>query len=105
MKNKFVKFYITFLLFICSWQIANSQNINHPNIKCPGGVFVNSFNGNMNLKRNDLFIAGRKFNLDMAFYYNSFDAKRNFGYGNGWGFNYLMQYIKESSGIIASVIL
>ena len=100
MKNKFTLSYTLCILSICGLQVSYAQNINHPNIQCPGGVTVNSFNGNMQLERNDLFIDGRKLNLNMTFYYNSMDHKKNYGYGNGWGFKYFMQYIPDSSGII-----
>lgn len=100
MKNKnIVSYFICFLLLVSDLFGGQSHNINHPNIKCPGGVFVNSFNGNMYTERNDLYIEGRKFNLNMTFYYNSNDHKRNFGYGNGWGFKYFIQYIPDSNGV------
>ena len=76
-----------------------AQKLNQSQIKCPQGVGVNSFNGNMNMQRNDLFIACRKFNLDMTFYYNSFDCNVNYGFGNGWRMANLMQYVKDSNGI------
>ncbi len=96
------KITITVFVFLNSILFINNciaQNFNQSSVKCPYGVNVNSFNGNMSLQRNDLFIAGRKFSLDMTFYYNSFDFKTNAGYGNGWRFQDLMKYNPVSGGI------
>lgn len=76
-----------------------AQNNNTVNIECPGGVKVNSFNGNLNLHRSDLYVTGRKIDMDISFFYNSIDCSRDYGFGKGWVFKYLMKYAIDSTGV------
>ena len=69
-----------------------SQNINTPNKTGPMGLQVNSLTGNLYFSRNDLFISGRRFDLNISFQYNSVNSDLNFGYGLGWSFIYDVRY-------------
>jgi len=76
-----------------------AQNNNTVNIECPGGVKVNSFNGNMNHHRKDLSIPGRKMDIDISFFYNSIDCSSDYGFGKGWAFKYMMKYTLDTTGV------
>lgn len=83
--------YSTFIiLFIAS--LAMGQNITHPNVTAPGGMSVNTFNGNLFQQRTDVFIPGRGLSLEITFSYNSNQLGENRGKGNGWRLNYDMCY-------------
>ncbi len=88
------------VFFICFDSLVIAQNINTPNIVCPMGVSVNSYTGNMFFSRNDIFIKGRRLDIDISFYYNSSERNENTGFGNGWSFNYGMKYQIDSSGFV-----
>lgn len=72
--------------------VAGAQNLNTPNKKGPLGTSVNTFSGNLFIPRNDIYIPARGFDLNVTFYYNSFDFQNNFGFGNGWSFGYDIRY-------------
>lgn len=100
-----MKIRINILLVCCFLSVVvmtlplYAQNNNTVNIDCPGGIKVNSFNGNMNLHRSDLSIPGRKIDMDISFFYNSIDCSTDYGFGKGWAFKYMMKYAVDSTGI------
>ncbi len=97
--NKCIKLLSLLFLTVMGSVSIQAQINNQANIKCPGGVNVNSYNGNLNLSRNDLFIKGRRLNFNISFYYNSIECRKNQGFGNGWQFQYSRQYKADSTGI------
>ncbi|MCY7420417.1 MAG: DUF6531 domain-containing protein [Chitinophagaceae bacterium] len=94
--NKAGNVLVAALSFVCSVSVK-SQNINMPNKKGPLGTQVNTFSGNLHLPRTDVFIPARGFNLNVTFYYNSFDFDQNTGFGNGWSFGYNIRYKNDTS--------
>src|ERR1700730_17065063 len=76
------------MLIVSSAFTANAQNINTPNKMGPLGTQVNTFSGNLYIPRNDIHVPARGFDLNISFYYNSFNSDQNIGFGKGWGFGY-----------------
>ncbi len=83
-----------FFLIICSLAVhtVNAQNLNNPNKTGPLGTQVNTISGNLFITRMDFAVTARAFDLEMMFYYNSYDFNQNFNYGNGWSFVYDIAY-------------
>jgi RHS repeat-associated protein len=78
----------------------HAQNINRVNVSCQGGLFVNSFSGNLFTQRQDLFIPYRNLNLDFSFSYNTSNSNVNRGFGRGWSFMYDIHYRLDSAKVI-----
>lgn len=76
---------------------AAAQNINTPNKQGPLGTQVNTYTGNLYIPRTDFQIPGRGFDMNIAFYYNSFNAGLNKGWGNGWSFAYDIRYSTDTA--------
>ena len=76
---------------------THAQNINTPNKSGPMGTQVNTLTGNLNIPRNDLYIPGRGFDLNVSFYYNSYNFEQNSGFGNGWEFGYDIKYKNDTA--------
>lgn len=87
------------VILIVNCYSLKAQNINRPNVACPMGIHVNSYNGNLYIERRDLYIEGRKLPINFTFYYNSSNGSLNLGYGNGWSMEYLMRYETIAGGI------
>jgi RHS repeat-associated protein len=85
-----------FLPLVCLTLFAEAQNLNSPNKPGPLGTQVNTLSGNLFIPRTDLVIPARGFDLDISFYYNSYLHFRNYGYGNGWMFEYNIQYNNDT---------
>lgn len=94
-----VRIALLVICIFCTVSPVDAQNINRPNISCPGNVEVNSYTGNMFMSRNDLFIRSRKLSIDLTFYYNSSMYAVNQGYGKGWSHHYLMRIKTDSAGV------
>ncbi|MEI9810264.1 MAG: DUF6531 domain-containing protein [Bacteroidota bacterium] len=60
------------------------------------GTQVNTMSGNLFIPRTDIYIPARGFDLDMRFYYNSYNCREDFGYGNGWSFLYAARYKNDT---------
>lgn len=89
---------ISIIVFLMMIEHGYSQNTNIPNKRGPMGVEVNTRSGNTFMLRTDIYIPARKLDLDISFSYNSYNYDRNIGYGNGWIFNYAMNYKTDSIG-------
>ncbi len=76
---------------------ANAQNLNNPNKQGPLGVQVNTLSGNLFVSRTDAVIAARVFNIDLTYYYNSYNFFAQEGYGKGWSFFYNIRYENDTS--------
>lgn len=79
---------------------TQGQHITRPNVEGPGGVFVNSYSGNLFYQRRDLILAGRGSDLNIEFSYNSSNDTLDFGYGMGWTMTYGMSYYFDSLDIV-----
>ena len=58
----------------------DAQNIIRPKVKCPNGIYVNSYNGVLFYQRPDVSVTNRNLRLEAVFYYNSSSNKKNYGY-------------------------
>lgn len=85
--------------------MASSQKLNNPNKKGPLGIQVNTLSGNVYIPRTDMYIPARGFGLDISFHYNSFLYTENYGYGNGWTFQYNIKYSYDTAATGAILIL
>jgi RHS repeat-associated protein len=77
---------------------ADAQNINSPNKKGPLGTQVNTYTGNLYIPRNDIYVPARGLDLDISFYYNSYNFDQASGFGNGWSFYYSIKYAVDTAG-------
>ena len=85
------------ILFILPAFAGKSQNVNSSNKKGPLGTQVNTRTGNMFIHRNDIYIPGRGFDLNVSFYYNSYNYANNTGFGNGWDVGYAARYKMDTA--------
>jgi RHS repeat-associated protein len=82
---------------------ASAQKFNRPNIPGPNGIQVNSFNGNIFHERQDHYLPGSGFPLNMAFSYNGLRDALDFGYGRGWTLAYNLYYERDSADNVVMV--
>ncbi len=80
--------------------MLQAQNIIHPKVECPNGIYVNSYNGVLFYQRPDVSVANRNMRLEAVFYYNSSSNKKNYGYGNGWSLGSELRFVNDSLGVI-----
>ena len=80
------------LILSFGFQSMNGQNIIHPKIAGPGGVWVNSYNGVLFFGLTDIETQNSAMPLQLRFYYNSSANKRNYGYGLGFSLGCEMRY-------------
>ncbi|MBQ9216766.1 MAG: RHS repeat protein [Muribaculaceae bacterium] len=84
------------LILSFGFQSMNGQNIIHPKIAGPGGVWVNSYNGVLFFGLTDIETQNSAMPLQLRFYYNSSANKRNYGYGLGFSLGCEMRYELDS---------
>ncbi len=92
-KKYFVFIFVAFLVGIKAY----AQNINTPNKPGPLGTEVNTLSGNLFLSRNDVYIPCRGIDINLSFYYNSFNFEQNVGFGNGWSCMYNIYYKNDTA--------
>ena len=80
--------------------MLQAQNIIHPKVECPNGIYVNSYNGVLFYQRPDVSVTNRNMRLEAVFYYNSSSNRKNYGYGNGWSLGSELRYLNDSLGVI-----
>lgn len=97
LKMKNLKYNFLLILIIFCSQLVEGQNLNTPNKTGPLGTQVNTITGNLFVPRLDFLIAARGLDIEMEFYYNSYDFNRNYNYGNGWSFIYDIFYSTDTS--------
>ena len=96
-KHQQISLKLFLLIFMAAcWLPAASQNLNNPNKTGPLNTQVNTLTGNLFIPRSDIFIKGRGMDLDIKFFYNSYNFDQNEGYGNGWNFKYNVSYKKDT---------
>ncbi|RYE20906.1 MAG: RHS repeat protein, partial [Sphingobacteriales bacterium] len=81
-----------FSILVLIAQTASAQNLNSPNKIGPLGIQVNAFTGNLFLTRLDIFLPAKGFPIEGRFSYNSYRFTENNGFGNGWTFEYNINY-------------
>ncbi len=79
---------------------VKSQNDYAYKIDFQENIEINTQNGNLTLTRNDFNILG-ELPVEINFYYNSMRTDKNFGFGNGWYFNYgLYYYVNNPNEVV-----
>ena len=86
------------VVFFVATLCAAAQNINNPNKTGPLGTQVNTLTGNLFISRDDIFISARGFDLELDFYYNSYNFNKDVSYGKGWSFEYDIRYRTDTTG-------
>lgn len=85
-------------LLACTIGAATAQNIIHPKIAGPNGLWVNSFNGVLFFGQTDMETQNTAMPMQLRFYYNSSAYATNYGYGLGFSLGYEMRYSVDESG-------
>ena len=84
-----------------SENLSGSEKQTRPNVKGPPScqTSFNSYSGNFFVQVPVLSISGLGPELSVEFVYNSCNSGINYGYGNGWTFNYNLVWEKHGSDI------
>lgn len=91
------KLIIILLCFV--WLLPlHAQNVIHPKIAGPNGLWVNSYNGVLFFGQTDMETQNSAMPMQLQFYYNSSANKTNYGYGLGFSLGYEMRYKVEENG-------
>lgn len=90
--------FVLFVLLLAGFYSVGAQNINNPNKPGPLGTQVNTFSGNLFLPRTDLYLSSRGLDINLTFFYSSFNFEENIGFGKGWSCLYSMYYKNDTSG-------
>lgn len=75
-----------------------AQNVIHPKIAGPNGLWVNSYNGVLFFGQTDLETQNTAMPMVLRFYYNSSCYATNYGYGLGFSLGYEMRYTLDDKG-------
>ena len=75
-----------------------AQNVIHPKIAGPNGLWVNSYNGVLFFGQTDLETQNTAMPMALRFYYNSSCYATNYGYGLGFSLGYEMRYTLDDKG-------
>lgn len=89
---------ISILLVLVATLPMLSQNIIHPKIAGPNGLWVNSYNGVLFFGQTDMETHNSAMPMELTFYYNSSANKTDYGYGLGFSLGYEMRYQVEEGG-------
>ena len=100
MKHKFAT--ILCLLFF-NFIAVTAQNIIHPKIAGPNGLWVNSYNGVLFSERTDLETRNSAMPMSLRFYYNSSSNATNYGYGMGFSLGFEMRYDEDERGNVTII--
>ena len=93
MKHKLISI---LCLLGCTFGAATAQNIVHPKIAGPNGLWVNSYNGVLFFGQTDIDTQNTAMPMQLRFYYNSSAKDTNYGYGLGFSLGYEMHYDIDS---------
>ena len=94
-KSLFILLLATMLLPI------KAQNIIHPKIAGPNGLWVNSYNGILFFERTDMETQNSAMPMSLRFYYNSSRYATDYGYGLGFSLGYEMRYSVDANGNVS----
>lgn len=86
------------LLLATSMLPVEAQNIIHPKIAGPNGLWVNSYNGVLFFGQTDMETQNSAMPMELRFYYNSSSHNVNYGYGLGFSLNCEMRYSIDDNG-------
>ncbi|TAD84661.1 MAG: RHS repeat protein [Bacteroidetes bacterium] len=92
-----IKMALGLLIFCQRYAPLAAQNISVANKVGPMGLQVNTQTGNLYLARQDFFIPGRGFGINVAFSYNGYNYDQDKGFGKGWNFEYHISYNADSA--------
>lgn len=86
-------------ILLCLWVVcmADAQNIIHPKIAGPNGLWVNSYNGVLFFAQTDMETQNSVMPMQLRFYYNSSDST-DYGYGRGFTLGYEMTCTVDEDG-------
>lgn len=89
-----------FFTFLCLWAfyIADGQNVIHPKIAGPNGLWVNSYNGVLFFGQTDMETQNSVMPMQLRFYYNSSASEVDYGYGPGFSLGYEMSCTVDEDG-------
>ena len=90
--------FVLLVLLQAGYITGRTQNINNPNKPGPLGTQVNTFSGNFFLPRTDLYVSSRNLDINLSFFYSSFNFEENIGFGKGWSCFYSIYYKNDTSG-------
>ena len=90
--------FVLLVLLQAAYITGRTQNINNPNKPGPLGTQVNTFSGNFFLPRTDLYVSSRNLDINLSFFYSSFNFEENIGFGKGWSCFYSIYYKNDTSG-------
>ena len=93
-----MKKHLLLLLVLVAALPMLSQNIIHPKIAGPNGLWVNSYNGVLFFGQTDMETHNSAMPMQLTFYYNSSANKTDYGYGLGFSLGYEMRYQVEEGG-------
>jgi len=94
-------YYLALFVFAIFGQTtAYSQNINYPDIDCPSGLKVNSYNLSLYYGRTDLKIPCNGISIDLTFSYSARRTAIDLGYGNAWSLDYSMIYTRDTHEVV-----
>lgn len=89
------------MLLLPTFVHSHGQNLTKPNIQGPiPGIEVNSYNGNLVVVRNDLYIPALGPDINVTFTYNSSKTLLDYGFGSGWTFSGNILYEAQGTDII-----
>lgn len=90
----------TIFTLLCLWVacMADAQNIIHPKIAGPNGLWVNSYNGVLFFAQTDMETQNSVMPMQLQFYYNSSAADVDYGYGRGFSLGYEMSCSVDEDG-------
>lgn len=78
--------------------VGHAQNIIHPKIAGPNGLWVNSYNGVLFFTRTDMRTQTSQMPMRLEFHYNSSGSHTNSGYGLGFSLGYQMSCTVAENG-------
>jgi len=84
------------LLLLITSNIGFTQDHIRPKVSVINNIEVNTYNGNLIYSRQDIVAKGN-LPVDISFYYNSINDTVDFGYGEGWYFNYGIHYYFDTA--------
>ncbi len=95
-----MKLYKTIIMLLLATVVLpiKAQNIIHPKIAGPNGLWVNSYNGVLFFGQTDMETQNTAMPMSLRFYYNSSHYATNYGYGMGFSLGYEMRYTEDEKG-------
>ena len=93
-----MKKFLILVSSVLAFVLANAQNIIHPKIAGPNGLWVNSYNGVLFFGQTDMETQNSLMPMQLRFYYNSSANDIDYGYGPGFSLGYEMNCTVDEDG-------